>query len=43
MGIQKEPDIYERGLYLCLGSFHAHGSDVTANGEAAADAKTAQD
>ncbi|NHN59435.1 MBL fold metallo-hydrolase [Halorussus rarus] len=29
VGISKEPDIYERGLYNCLGSFHAHGREVT--------------
>ena len=28
LGIHKEPDIYERGLFNCLGSFHAHGYDV---------------
>ncbi len=28
VGISKEPDIYERGLFNCLGSFHAHGYDV---------------
>ena len=28
LGISKEPDIYERGLYNCLGSFHTHGRDV---------------
>lgn len=31
VGISKEPDIYERGLYNCLGSFHAHGYDVEPN------------
>ncbi|QLK27799.1 MBL fold metallo-hydrolase [Natrinema zhouii] len=43
LGIQKEPDIYERGLYLCLGSFHTHGYDITAPPEATASTKTAQD
>ncbi|WIV66865.1 MBL fold metallo-hydrolase [Natrialbaceae archaeon AArc-T1-2] len=28
LGISKEPDIYERGLFNCLGSFHADGHDV---------------
>ena len=28
VGISKVPDIYERGLYNCLGSFHADGHDV---------------
>ncbi|GEM_PF-309756 len=28
LGISKEPDIYERGLYNCLGSFHADGAEI---------------
>ena len=34
VGISKEPDIYERGLYNCLGSFHADGYDVEKQAEA---------
>ncbi len=30
IGISKEPDIYERGLYNALGEFHANGADVQA-------------
>lgn len=29
LGVDKEPDIYERGLYNCLGEFHAGGADVS--------------
>lgn len=43
IGIEKEPDIYERGLYLCLGSFHAHGYDIVSTTEATADTELAQD
>lgn len=39
LGIRKEPDVYERGLYNCLGAFHAEGADVTT----AAPARAAQD
>ncbi|WP_290814834.1 MBL fold metallo-hydrolase [Halovivax sp.] len=28
LGISKEPDVYERGLYNSLGSFHAHGYEA---------------
>ena len=31
VGISKEPDVYERGLYNTLGSFHADGADVQAD------------
>jgi len=30
IGISKQPDIYERGLYNTLGAFHADGADVQA-------------
>jgi UDP-MurNAc hydroxylase len=36
VGISKEPDIYERGLYNCLGSFHTAGYDVDAEADAEA-------
>ncbi|QRV15534.1 MBL fold metallo-hydrolase [Haloterrigena salifodinae] len=43
LGVQKEPDIYERGLFLCLGSFHTHGYDVPVEADATASAKATQD
>ncbi|WP_306057957.1 MBL fold metallo-hydrolase [Natronococcus wangiae] len=43
LGISKVPDIYERGLFLCLGSFHAHGYDVNPASSETSDARVAQD
>ena len=36
LGISKEPDVYERGLYNCLGSFHADGHEVSVDGTTSA-------
>jgi len=38
LGISKVPDIYERGLYNCLGSFHTEGYDVDVDAKAETDA-----
>ncbi|ELY61790.1 MBL fold metallo-hydrolase [Natronolimnohabitans innermongolicus] len=43
LGMQKEPDVYERGLYLCLGSFHTDGVDISVATDATASTETAQD
>ncbi|ELY56524.1 Zn-dependent hydrolase of the beta-lactamase fold-like protein [Natronococcus amylolyticus DSM 10524] len=43
LGISKQPDIYERGLFLCLGSFHAHGYEVSVPANKAPDATVGQD
>jgi UDP-MurNAc hydroxylase len=43
LGISKVPDIYERGLYLCFGSFHAHGYDVASASNEISDTRVAQD
>ena len=37
IGISKAPDIYERGLYNCLGSFHTDGVDVDVDVELESD------
>ncbi|MDZ5810220.1 MBL fold metallo-hydrolase [Halorubrum sp. AD140] len=34
LGVRKEPDVYERGLYNCLGDFHAAGERVDATAAA---------
>ncbi|MFC6716225.1 MBL fold metallo-hydrolase [Natrialbaceae archaeon GCM10025810] len=43
LGISKEPDVYERGLYLCLGSFHADGADVGVEADETAGSRAASD
>lgn len=40
IGISKEPDVYERGLYNTLGSFHTDGADVQADAGGGATAES---
>jgi UDP-MurNAc hydroxylase len=43
VGISKEPDVYERGLYNCLGSFHADGYEIGVETATGTEVGTASD